>query len=431
MYPSVPAHYQFFLEQPLSFHLLCQIYFELTPKSSIMKLPIKQLISLLPFLHFAWADITAEEASNIAAKAYGDFVRQNLVGGGAIVKGVDYIYPLPPTFAGVRAGTVVPGAVTNDELYSLADVLQLPDQPFYQNGGSYIKGLKASVTTKIEDYKANTVRYLGAVATKDREPTEEETAKLDKLDEATQTAFGTYQDAQLKALRDFAADKLAQTRKVTFEKWAVQKASRYFQKKKEWKTAEARYANYFRSVSQSDEDILQEIQKINELALNEDARQNGSVNLTTIPDFNWNLPNLTEYDSYNMPVYAYNDFLTNLTRPWVQKEITDPSELTYKPFYGTTGLEEAADNWFNNNSPNAHIKLTLKNSASSDWSELGHSTSVVKGSAGFFGLFGASAGSTKTKTYFNNYSSNFVDDVEIDFSFKGAPQAFSLKAGSW
>jgi hypothetical protein len=109
-----------------------------------MKLSLIQLVSLLPFVHFAFADISADEASKIAYRAYGDFVVKGLTGGVPLKQGSDYIYVLPPTSAGVRAGTVVPEAVTNFDILPLANTMQLPDEPLYQTTGpDYVQQLKA------------------------------------------------------------------------------------------------------------------------------------------------------------------------------------------------------------------------------------------------------------------------------------------------
>jgi hypothetical protein len=250
--------------------------------------------------------------------------------------------------------------------------------------------------------------------------------RLEKLGDDASKAFDKYLTEQQKALDLFSADKLAQQRKTTFEKYTVTSYPRYISAKKAWKSAEALVANFRRQVIHTDETLNDRINKINELALNEDSRQNGSVPLSYI-----NQTALTNFTRYNMPVYARSDFITNLTRPWVQREITDPADLVYQPFFATSGLEEAADNWYAGSSPNTQVSLSLKNSGSHDWSALGHTTSVIQGSAGLFGFIGASAASSSSHTQFNSYSTSFSDDVAISFSFRGAPATFNLRAGFW
>ncbi|KAF2419764.1 hypothetical protein EJ08DRAFT_653994 [Tothia fuscella] len=357
-----------------------------------MKLSFVQLVSLLPFLHLAFADISADEASKIAYRAYGDFVVQGLTAGVPLKQGSDYVYVLPPTSAGVRAGTVVPEAVTNWDLLSLANTMQTPNEPLYQTtGASYIQDLKT---------------YLHGVASDTSEISTKDMQKLGRLADAASAAFDKFLTEQDKAIELYEKDQLT-GRKTTFAKFTVAKYPRFISRKKEWKSAEALLANFRRQVTRTDDALNDRINKIDELALDEKDKQSG----------------------YNMPVYVGGDFITNLTRPWVQKEIAEPD--LYQPFYGTSGLEEAANNWFANTSPSTIVSLSLKKSGSSDWSALGHSTSVIQGSAGYFGFIGAKAGSSSTSTTFNSYGTTFSDDVDITFSFRGPPATFSLRAGLW
>lgn len=102
---------------------------------------IQSTVVFLPLLQQAFATVTPDEASQIAWRAYGTWIRNALVGGGSLGSS-NYVYVTPPTTVGVQAGTVVPDAVTNHQIYPLADVLQLPDEPVYTGvGPSYVESL--------------------------------------------------------------------------------------------------------------------------------------------------------------------------------------------------------------------------------------------------------------------------------------------------
>jgi len=100
---------------------LLQTY-SLTMKPSTFTFPV-----YVALVRLVVGQTTPEQANDIAAKAYSDFVYTQLVGAGSIGE-KQAIYFTPPNTIGVRAGLVVPPEVTNWDLYPFADNLQDPTE---------------------------------------------------------------------------------------------------------------------------------------------------------------------------------------------------------------------------------------------------------------------------------------------------------------
>lgn len=63
-----------------------------------------------------------------------------MLAGQPLTQGKDFVFVLPPTSAAVRGGTPCPEAVTNNDLFLLADPLQ--SGPMLDNSGpGYNQGL--------------------------------------------------------------------------------------------------------------------------------------------------------------------------------------------------------------------------------------------------------------------------------------------------
>ena len=110
-------------------------------------LSIQRLVAFLPLIKAlqgvqAQTLLPFEEASLLAWRAYGTFVQQTMTAGVPLTKGKDFVFVTPPSTVAIRGGTVVPEAVTNNELYPFADSLQAIDNPIYDLAGvSYIQAL--------------------------------------------------------------------------------------------------------------------------------------------------------------------------------------------------------------------------------------------------------------------------------------------------
>lgn len=64
-------------------------------------------------------------------RAYGQFIKWLLLSPSDSKEGLDYVYVCPPTEHGLRAGRPIPDAVTNSNVYSVADSLQRVDSPLF------------------------------------------------------------------------------------------------------------------------------------------------------------------------------------------------------------------------------------------------------------------------------------------------------------
>ena len=86
------------------------------------------------------------EGDELLWQAYGQFVQRELIGTGKLTPGTDYIYVCPPTESAIRGGKPFPDAVTDWDVYGIADSLQHIDQPAFSIAGegttSYIDSLE-------------------------------------------------------------------------------------------------------------------------------------------------------------------------------------------------------------------------------------------------------------------------------------------------
>ena len=107
-----------------------------------MQLPHHLLINLLPFVCIASGQLSSNDATLLAWRAYGKFVTDYLTAGQGLIKGKDYVYVTPPSSSAVRGGSPVPFAVQNFDLFTFADALQKPNEPLLNPAGpSYIQNL--------------------------------------------------------------------------------------------------------------------------------------------------------------------------------------------------------------------------------------------------------------------------------------------------
>jgi hypothetical protein len=81
-----------------------------------------------------------EDAAAMAWRAYANFVRDSLIGPSSI--GSFKIFVTPPTMMGIAAGDPVPQAVTNQQIFDVADGLQNATDPYTKMGQrSYVDAL--------------------------------------------------------------------------------------------------------------------------------------------------------------------------------------------------------------------------------------------------------------------------------------------------
>jgi hypothetical protein len=87
--------------------------------------------------------ISANDATLLAWRAYGDFVADYLTAGVGLKQGTDYVYVTPPSLSAIRGGSPVPFAVQNFDLFDFADSLQKGNEPLLNpDGPSYVQNLE-------------------------------------------------------------------------------------------------------------------------------------------------------------------------------------------------------------------------------------------------------------------------------------------------
>src|SRR3982074_1349676 len=95
-----------------------------------MNLQLQHLISLAILANSALDQfLSYEDATLLAWNSYGNVIRQYIVAGQTLKRGVYVLFVTPPTTASIRAGSPCPEAVTNHELFAFADSLQTIGEP--------------------------------------------------------------------------------------------------------------------------------------------------------------------------------------------------------------------------------------------------------------------------------------------------------------
>lgn len=107
-----------------------------------MKIQCSKLVLLGQLATLVPAQILSDAQARLAAwRVYGTFIEDMLTAGVLLTPGKDFIYVLPPNVAAVRGGTPCPQAVTNAELFSLANSMQNIAEPLMNvQGSSYVDG---------------------------------------------------------------------------------------------------------------------------------------------------------------------------------------------------------------------------------------------------------------------------------------------------
>lgn len=69
--------------------------------------------------------------------------------------------------------------------------------------------------------------------------------------------------------------------------------------------------------------------------------------------------------------------------------------------------------------------------SSSDWTKLGHSSSVVQGATSLFSFLGARASASVAESSFEQYTTAFSSKVTLTLTMKGTPVIFNVNGGYW
>ncbi|RAQ46077.1 hypothetical protein AFGD_000123 [Aspergillus flavus] len=128
--------------------------------------------------------------------------------------GLDYVYVCPPTEHGLRAGRPIPDAVTNSNVYSVANSLQRVDSPLF------------TIHTDLS-YFESLDNYLKAVTVKTI--IQEQKAEIRQAIKEQIEAEEQRNIAKASALVAWKNDPDAQANHRTFQDWAIDNADSYLE----------------------------------------------------------------------------------------------------------------------------------------------------------------------------------------------------------
>ncbi|ORY05263.1 hypothetical protein BCR34DRAFT_46230 [Clohesyomyces aquaticus] len=327
--------------------------------------PSRLFVHLLSFSTSAFA-ITSDEASLIAWKAYGQMMSQFITANNPLQQGTDFVYVTPPTSNFVRGGTPCPESVTNAELFNVVDPLQNSSSPLLgTDGPSYVQTLES---------------YLQSVNITDKVLTPEQQKKLAQYDKAVTDAKTKFQKEKQAAFLAWKADEIAKYYNQSFPAWIAENDPQYSNYQQQMVTADATYNNFMLSVYGTQYNLVQEQRK----TINDKAQYDQQL-----------------YPGYNMMVYPGAPNYAVSIKPFVKQEITD--YVAYRPAYTLASYENVCDSFFTGSSGNTVLQYNYKNVDGHDWSTLGYSQTVKKGSAGFWGILGVKASATSEVTHFDSW----------------------------
>ncbi|KAF2179583.1 hypothetical protein K469DRAFT_693949 [Zopfia rhizophila CBS 207.26] len=220
---------------------------------------MKMLPKCIPLLSLATSTVAQgmpqEDASMIAYRAYGKFIKDFVTGGQTLQKNQQYVYVTPPTEYFIRGGDPAPEAVTNFDLEARVDPLQSTESPLFEilNRPKYVDSLQF---------------YPLKAQTGTRIPTETEQTKLSSLEIAFFTALEKYNIELEKATAAWSADAAAQAKGTALEVWAKTRAPLYLYYKDQQKQAWGRLMAYKREIEGVDSGLINDkILNIQEKAL--------------------------------------------------------------------------------------------------------------------------------------------------------------------
>lgn len=328
-------------------------------------------------------------------RAYGQFVRNLLLGPNTPAPGIDFLYPLAPTEFGLRGGRPIPDAVTNFNVTNFANSLQTTDSPLFTTLGlGYFESLE---------------QYLNSVQVK--QITDDQKEKLREAKETWQNSRDEYKQVKTQAQLQYGKDKDAKERKISFPRWCRDNAPEVLEAERQVnldQTSLRTLQNRFYGASFNA--LGNRLRRI-EAAASENS-SNPGVNM---PCFNMD---------YDIDEVA----LRNDTRV----ENIDPSNLIFKPLYAIPGYESACDRWIKKETgDNTVFTSKLSQFTHNDWTELGYSRSVSHKSNSFWIFFNRSSSSTHERTTLNFSGSDWRNETEITLTAEGAVQNFTVTAGIW
>ncbi|QMW43207.1 hypothetical protein G4B11_006577, partial [Aspergillus flavus] len=251
-------------------------------------------------------------------------------------EGLDYVYVCPPTEHGLRAGRPIPDAVTNSNVYSVANSLQRVDSPLF------------TIHTDLS-YFESLDNYLKAVTVKTI--TQEQKAEIRQAIKEQIEAEEQRNIAKASALVAWKNDPDAQANHRTFQDWAIDNADSYLELEEQF------------ILTSGQVDLLQ-------------SKYYGAL-AGTLREKLENLAADTKYSDpgYNMPCfirdYAIDEAAIDADR---RVEDIDGRDLVYQPLYTIDGYD--------------------------DWKELGHSKNISRRANKFFFFFSkSSTRQTKITSY--------------------------------
>lgn len=339
--------------------------------------------------------ITIPDGDATFWRAYGQFVRNLLLGPNTPAPGIDYLYVLAPTEFGLRGGRPIPDAVTNFNVTNFANSLQTIDSPLFTTLGlGYFESLE---------------QYLNSVQVKDITPDQKE--KLREAKETWQTSRDEYKRVKTEAQLQYGKDKDAKQRKISFPQWCRENAPEVLEAERQANldqtTLRTLQNRYYGASFNALGNRLRRIEAA--------ASENSSNPGVNMPCFNMD---------YDIDEQA----LRNDTRV----ENIDPSNLIYKPLYAILGYESACDRWIRKETgDNTIFTSKLSQFTHNDWTELGHSRTVSQQSNSFWIFFSKFSSSTHERTTLNFSGSDWRSETEITLAAEGAVQNFTVNAGIW
>ncbi|GAB1193359.1 hypothetical protein APSETT444_002573 [Aspergillus pseudonomiae] len=277
-------------------------------------------------------------------RAYGQFVKRLLLGPNTPKEGLDYVYVCPPTEHGLRGGRPIPDAVTNSNVFSVADSLQRADSPLF------------TIRTELS-YFESLDNYLKAVTVKTI--TQEQKAEIKQAIKEQIEAEEQRNIAKAAALAAWKNDPDAQANHRAFHDWAIDNADSYLELEEQVTLTSGQVdllqSKYYGAMAGT---LREKREKLEKLAAD------------------------TKYSNpgYNMPCfirdYAIDEAALDADR---RVEDIDGRDLVYQPLYTIDGYESSCDSWIKGTAgDDTIITLDLTSSRYDDWKELGHSQSISR-----------------------------------------------------
>ncbi|KAI9771081.1 MAG: hypothetical protein M1840_002432 [Geoglossum simile] len=328
-------------------------------------------------------------------RAYGQFVKNIILGPNKPTEGLDYLYVLTPTEYGLRGGRPIPDSVTNWNVNNFANSLQRTDSPLFSTAGlGYFESL--------ED-------YLNSVQVK--EITQEQRDKIKAAKDIWSESFAAYRAERTIALRLYAKDQVAKTRKLSFQHWCQENDPEVPALHRQASLDETSYRSLQNKFYGSSFKTLSD-----RLAKIDTAATDNASN----PGFN--MP------CYTMDYDINEDALKNDTRV----DDVNPDLLVYKPLYAVSGFETACDKWIKGAAgPDTSFKTKLTQFSHNDWTELGYKKTISQQSNSFWFFFSRTSSSTNETETLKFSGSDWRSETEVTITASGNVLNFQVTPGVW